>query len=292
MVTKLLTVNLTVFAFLYFVKVIFMLGKYHESSFEDVMEWLTIPADAGKLLMRPWTLLSSMFTHVPVHSDQVFDWSIVTNMIWLFGFGSLLQQIAGYQRIIPLYIYGGLVAAVFYVAGMNLIPSLNILASTSYTLGAAGSVMCIAIAATTFAPGYRILPALGGGIPLWVMTVLYVGSLLGSNILKGHDNSIYLQLAGGGLTGFVFMRQWKKGNDWGAPLNRFLYKVTHMFHPDEENTRDLLVARGMPFRRTNPANNTVSESRLNEILDKINMQGIDALTADEKETLLRASKTQ
>ncbi|PUZ26536.1 Membrane associated serine protease, rhomboid family [Chitinophaga costaii] len=290
MVTKLLSINLTLFAFLLFVKVIYLLGRYHESSFEDVMDWLTLPASPARLLTKPWSLLTSMFTHAAIHSNQWFDWSIVYNMIWLFFFGSTLQHLAGYQRIVPLYLYGGLVAALFYITGMNLIPSLHLLASTSYTLGAAGSVMCLAVAVTTLAPRYRILPTMGGGIPLWVITLLYVVSLLGSNVLEGHDNSLYLTLAGGALTGFVMIRQWERGNDWGAPLNRFLYKLSHLFHPDEENTRDLLVSTGMPFRRVSTKSPTVPEARLNEILDKISMQGIDALTLEEKETLLRASR--
>ncbi len=290
MVTKLLSVNLTVFAFLLFVKVIYLLGSYHKSSFEDVMDWLTLPASPARLLTKPWSLLTFMFTHAAIHSNQWFDWSIVYNMIWLFFFGSTLQQVAGYQRVIPLYLFGGLVAALFYITGMNLLPGLNLLASSAYTLGAAGSVMCLAVAATAFAPRHRVLPTLGGGIPLWVITVLYLGALLGTNMAYGQDNSVYLPLAGGALTGFVMIRQWQRGNDWGAPLNRFLYKITHLFHPDEENTRDLLVASGMPFRRAAPKCPTVSEAMLNEILDKINMQGIDALTTTEKETLLRASR--
>lgn len=292
MVTKLVTINLAVFVLLLFIKVIFMLGSYHVTSFEEVADWLTLSASPAHLLTKPWSLLTFMFCHAPI-GNAWFDVSVVYDMIWLYFFGTILQRTAGYQRVLPLYLFGGLAGAAFYIAGMNLLPGLNLLASSSYFMGAGPSVMAIAVATTVYAPGYRLLARRGqqGGIPLWIVSIGYFVLLIGSNIVDHNLGGIYLLLAGGALTGFVMIRQYQKGFDWGARLNRFLYRVSHLFHPDEDNTRDQLVNNGMPFRRTGSRCTSVTETELNVILDKINMQGIDSLTVEEKDTLLRASKS-
>ncbi|WP_165806403.1 rhomboid family intramembrane serine protease [Chitinophaga parva] len=291
MVTKLVSINLTVFVLLFFIKVIFMLGSYHETSFEEVADWLTLPASPARLLVKPWSLLTFMFSHGPL-GNAWFDVSIVYDMVWLYFFGTILQRTAGYQRIVPLYVFGGLAGAVFYIAGMNLIPGFRLLASSSFFMGAGPSVMAIAVAATVYAPGYRLLTGPGhkGGIPLWIISALYFVLLIGANVMDHNFGGIYLLLAGGALTGFVLIHQYQQGRDWGARLNRLLYRASHMFHPDEDNTREQLLSHGMPFRRTAPRSASVTEAELNEVLDKINMQGIDALSVEEKDTLLRASK--
>ena len=92
------------------------------------------------------------------------------------------------------------------------------------------------------------------------------------------------------------MLQWKKGKDWGAGFNRLTYKATHVFHPAEQDHPDVAIVKkkltasggNNPYRRVG----NVPEQRLNEILDKINEQGINALSPEERETLLRASKQE
>ncbi|HEU4554296.1 MAG TPA: rhomboid family intramembrane serine protease [Chitinophaga sp.] len=294
-VTQLLVVNLTIFILLLFTRVIYNMEDLSTSRFNsDVLAWTALPANPARLLTRPWTLLTYMFSHIDV-------WQVFSNMIWLWAFGSLLQNVAGHQRILPLYLYGGLCGAIFYVMGMHAMPAFENILPTGSMIGAAASVMALAIGVTTVAPGYRLFPMLGRGIPLWIVTVLFVTLNVSTHLLDANtDAQTYLPaLAGGGLTGFLFMMQWKKGKDWGAGLNRLTYKFTHMFHPavpQEHHDAVALVKKKLaaPVGSNNPYRRigAVPEQRLNEILDKISEQGMHALTPEEQETLLRASKQQ
>lgn len=291
MVTQLLVVNLTVFIFLLFTLVIYKMENVGEARFhQDIMSWLRLPASPAKLLTRPWTLVTSLFTHISI-------WQVFTNMVWLWCFGTFTQHLAGHQRILPLYLFGGIVGNLFYVAAMAVIPSFHVIAGAEYWLGAGGSIMAIAVGVTAIAPRYRIFPLLAGGISLWVITLLFVILSVGSLLMSSAYGYTYIPvLAGGGIAGLIYMTQWKKGNDWGAGFNRLAFKLTHVFHPaaQQVNPEDLkkklstLDAEQQPFRRIGK----VPEQRLNEILDKINENGLSSLSPDERDTLLRASRTE
>jgi len=291
-VTQILVVNLTVFILLLFTRVIYNMEGYGTERFnQEILSWASLPANPARLLTRPWTLITAMFSHISF-------WQVFSNMVWLWCFGSLLQSLAGHQRILPLYLFGGFCGAIFYVMGMHAVPAFESLLPQASLIGAGASVMALAIGVTTVAPNYRIFPLLGGGIPLWVVTLVFVALHIGSHLFSGNDNShTYIPaLIGGGLTGFLYMLQWKKGKDWGAGFNRLTYKAAHVFHPTEpEHPEVTLIKKRLnapggnnPYRKVG----NVPEQRLNEILDKINDQGMQALTPEERETLLRASKQE
>ncbi|GEP93487.1 Membrane associated serine protease, rhomboid family [Chitinophaga terrae (ex Kim and Jung 2007)] len=288
MVTQLIVVNLTIFIFLFFTLVIYQIEQVGEPRFyQDIVTWLRVPADPNMLLKKPWTLITAMFTHL-----KVLD--IFTNMIWLWCFGSLLQQVAGYKRILPLYLFGGICGFLTFVIGTQVFPAFH---NSEPVTGAAGSIMAIAIGVTYFAPKYKVFPRLGGGIPVWVITLVYAILSLGTLYTSKHASHIP-ELVGAGLAGLVYMWQWKKGRDLGAGFNNALFKVSHAFHPaDAKETADAwhsnFTSSGhsdsrLPYRRIGK----VPEQKLNEILDKINSYGLSSLSPEEKDTLLRASKTE
>jgi len=223
MVIQLLLINITVFVLLFFTEVIYRLegnplARYHN----DVLSHLVLPANVTTLLHNPWSLITAMFTH-----DSF--WMIVSNMIWLACFGTMLQNHAGRQRILPLYLLSGIVGAVFYLLGMQIIPSFRELQPFATTTGASAAVMGLAIGATVVAPRYRLLPNLP--IPFWIITVIFLLANIVTHVINSNDLTMIPSLIGGGLTGLLYMQQWKKGNDLGAGFNRALHKITHLFHP-------------------------------------------------------------
>ena len=59
--TMLIAINLAVFAILAFIKVVyyFTYGDDGVAAFnKDIFQWVTLPADMGKFISRPWTLLT------------------------------------------------------------------------------------------------------------------------------------------------------------------------------------------------------------------------------------------
>lgn len=286
--TMLLVINLTVFAILAFIKVIYFFsfaGQGVPLFNEQIFKWLTLPADPETFLSRPWTLITHMFVH-----DTAGIWHIIGNMIWLWAFGYILQDLTGNKNLVPLYVYGGLAGALAYALAFNLIPTLRVNLAATQAFGASAAVMAIAIGTTTLAPGYRIFPMLNGGIPLWVITVIYLIIDL-AQIPFGNAGGHIAHL-GGAAMGYFFITALQRGHDWGGWMNNFFDWVNNLFNPDKPRKGNSVKAtlyynsKVQPFKKAN----IITQQRIDEILDKISQKGYGSLSDDEREMLKRASQ--
>lgn len=255
------------------------LPLYHK----NVLGLFVMPADPNQFLYKPWTLITHMFS-----DDGV--WSVFTNMIWLWCFGYIMQDLSGNKKIVPIFVYGALGGAIAFMLAYNLIPSLQALVPVAKLGGGAAAVMAVAVATTLLSPGYRIFPLLGGGIPLWILTAIYViTDLLTVSI---SDSGTLITHIAGGITGALFILAYKKGYDWGNWMNNFFDWVNNLFNPNKPKKgtsikEDLFYrATGAPYKKTP----NVTQDRIDDILDKINQQGYSQLTEEEKDLLKRASK--
>lgn len=286
--TMLVAINLIVFVILAFVKVIYYFheGAAGTATFNrHFFEWITLPADTEKLLARPWTLITHMFVH---DTDSI--WHILGNLLWLWAFGYILQDLAGNRKLVPVFIYSALLGALAYLLAFNLIGPLQERIPTAHAFGASAGVMGIAIAATTLSPNYKILTMLNGGIPIWIITVLFL--VIDLATIPASNTGGHIAHIAGGFMGFVFILFLKKGHDIGLWMNQVYDWFTDLFNPDKPPAgksvkSQLFYKAGVrPFSRTT----SLTQQRVDEILDKISQKGYSALTEDEKEILKRASK--
>lgn len=276
----LIAANLVWLMLVLLIKSIYYLsGSSAETFYTEVMQWLTLPANVQKLLTRPWTLLTYMFIHIDI-------WHVISNMLWLWAFGYILQNLIGSKKIIPLYLYGGWAGAIIYLVAFNIIPSFGIILDGSILLGASASVMAIATAATVLAPNYRLFPFIGNGIPLWVLTLVFMVMNIAS--ISANNSYVYLSYIGGAIIGFVFIWQLKRGNDWSKWMQQLYNWVNNLFNPEKKSKGPRLYykAKVKPFQKKL----NVTQQKVDELLDKINQQGYNSLTDEEKELLRKASK--
>ena len=169
--------------------------------YTDVAPWFQLPADIIKLASRPWAFFVFMFSEVEIFRG-------ISNMLWLWAFGSILQNLTGNKKLIPVYLYGGFTAAVFFIAASNLIPSNKAAIETASLMGANASIMAIAAAATMVAPNYRFFSHIRKGIPIWVLTIIYFAI----DLAAVADKPLAIPLAhiGGILAGIGFVYRLKK----------------------------------------------------------------------------------
>lgn len=292
MAIRLVVVNLVIFAALLFVKVVFLIGGQPKGLFEtEIVPWAVLSSNPQTILTHPWTIITYMFVHISF-------WNLLSSVIWMWWFGELLQGISGYHRVVPVYIYGGLAGALFFIVAYALIPDLHPYQAVANTvdIGAAASVMALIICVTVITPKYRVFPMLGGGIPIYVIAIIYIAlSFLGQR--GGLPYGCYMAAqTGGALLGLVFALRLKKGYDPGAGFNRALYFAGHILDPADDRLKPMKVKGKQgkkqhkkmdpPFKRIGP----VSSGKVDDILDKINESGYRSLTSEEKEILLRASR--
>lgn len=284
----LIAINLIVFVILAFIKAIFYLryenGALALANFDNsVLNWFSMPADVSKIAAKPWTILTHMFVH-----DGL--WHVFGNMLWLWGFGYILQDLTGNRKIFPVFFYGALAGALAFVLAYNFLPGLKAQLLVQTALGASAGVMAIAVAATFIAPGYRIFPMLNGGIPLWIITAIYL--IIDLATIPVSNTGGHIAHLAGGFTGFLFMYFYRRGHDWGAWINNFFDWFTNLFNPDKPKTgkliKDVLFYKTTkePYKKTP----NVTEQRIDEILDKISQKGYNSLSDEEKDLLKRASQ--
>lgn len=248
-----------------------------------ILSQFALPADFSKIAAKPWTILTHMFTH-----DSV--WHLLGNMLWLWVFGYIFLDLTGNRKIIPLYIYGAFGGALAFILAYNFLPGLMQSLPVVQAVGASAGVMAIAAGVTTISPGYRIFPMLFGGIPVWVLMVIYLIIDLAGIPLSNPGGHI-AHLAGA-LTGFLFIVSFRRGYDWSEWMNNFFDWFGNLFNPDKpkkgKNIKQELFYKSdkQPYKKTP----NITEQRVNEILDKINLKGYNTLTDEEKDILRRASQ--
>ena len=284
--TMLIAVNLIAFVLLAFIKVVYyftygQVGVIEYSS--KILNWVALPADLHVFLTRPWTLLTHMFVH-----DDI--WHLLPNMLWLFCFGYILQDLAGNKKIFPIFFYGALAGALAFMISYNVIPGLKVDLEHSRAIGASAGIMAIAIATTVLAPNYRIFPMINGGIPLWVITMIFVIMDLATipyNNAGGHI--AHLAGAGAGLLFMYFLRRGRDGSLW---MNNIYTWFNDLFDPDKPKkgksvkTQLFYKSNVPPYKKRLQ----ITQQKVDEILEKIHQKGYHSLNEEEQEVLKRASK--
>jgi membrane associated rhomboid family serine protease len=281
---QLIVINAVLFVILKFIFVIYALSELNLQAYTDnVFNWFVLPAGLEKLSSRPWTLLTYMF------SDQhVFRF--IGNMFWLWGFGYIMQDMTGNRKLIPIYLYGGFAGALFFLLAFAILPGLKAMLPGAILVGANPAVIAVAIATTTVAPDYRIFPMINGGIPLWILTLVYL--LMNFSGIPLGDSAVYMANLAGAAAGFFFIYRLRRGHDGSIWMNQFFDWCNDLFNPNKKkkgrSPKDEFyykVSGTQPYKKIP----NVTQQRIDEILDKINQQGVRFLTDEEKEILKRAA---
>ncbi len=282
----LITINVVLFVLLKFIEIVFFLGKLDITKFEpNVLNWFSLSPKFDILVTRPWTILTYMFSHISV-------WMLISNMLWLWAFGYILQDLTGNRKLGPIFVYGGLAGALFFVLTINTFPVLyqNIDGAIPM-LGAGASVMAVSVATTALAPDYRIFPMINGGIPLWVLTLIFV--LIDFAMVAGNGAGVAVAHLAGAAMGFIYVKRLRAGKDMGNWMHSFYHWVFHIFDPAEKKQPQQIrsevfydASGKQPFKKTP----NITQQKIDDILDKIGKEGYHFLTDDEKEYLKRASK--
>lgn len=285
--TRLVIINLVVFITLALCRAYFFFFYQDTAQIEQIfrqqiLQWFALPGQFQQLLYRPWTLLSAMFTNVGV-------WMVLGNMLWLWAFGFIFQDLSGNRKIIALYLYGGVAGSLGYLLASSLLPDAT---SAGLFYGAAPSVMAVAIATTMLSPYYRLFPQLMGGFPLWVLTVVYVLVSVATKPLQ--QPLSYLPLLAGGAMGFVFMQLIRMGYDLSDWMNRIFDWANDLFNPEKPKQKKAGIKEIHFYKATRKPFDKkprLTQERIDALLEKIHQKGMDSLTQEEKEFLERASQS-
>jgi len=279
---QLIIINVVAFVVL---SVLFVLSTWFSLSdyFSVVYDQFAIPSDFIVFLHRPWTLFTYFFTHSLV---QILH--VLFNMIALYWFGRLFVEYLGSDKLVAVYVLGGMAGAFVYLAAYNLIPNPPpFLQQPTSMVGASASIFAVMVAVATLLPDYTFFLLFLGPVKLKYIAAVYIFiSFIGSVGANAGGEIAHL---GGALIGFLYTKQLQSGVNLGGWVTATLYWFKNLF----SNKPAVKVT----YRKTEPVSvsraskgNKASQEEIDAILDKISDKGYESLTKDEKEKLFNASK--
>ena len=238
--------------------------------------------DATAIASHWWTFLTYGWFQLPNNPLE-----LLSNMLWLYCFGSVVQGLIGYKQIIPLFVYCLFTGGLVYMAARLAIPALP---APTMLIGSKAGLMGMAVASVALTPQYRFYLTETFSIPLLLVAGIFaILQIIGSSL----SLPVLLLVIAGGLTGLGYISMLKAGYRPGDWMYGFVEKLEQSVTPPASRQLQAATARKgkRPANRSNRMQiERVPETQIDEILDKINQKGYNSLTKEEKEMLLRAGK--
>ena len=248
-----------------------------------------LPKTFGEFIYRPWTILAYGFMHSIEGFNGILH--ILFNMLVLYWFGQIVVSEIGSNRLLALHIWGILTGGVAFLFLFNFVPFFAAL-PTQGLVGASGGVYAVVVAAGTLLPNVKMNLFIFGEVSLKWIAIAYVAFsfiLLAGGSNAGGD----VAHLGGALIGYLFIVQYKKGNDWSKPIvnTTTFFKNIFKRKPKMKARKGGAKVDDSNHQKQARAKKTTEEqNQIDEILDKISASGYESLTQKEKQILFQASK--
>tara|TARA_B100001063_G_scaffold226910_1_gene236887 strand:- start:2897 stop:3763 length:867 start_codon:yes stop_codon:yes gene_type:complete len=267
---KIIIINIIVFVSISFIQVILTISGL-SSFFTLLINKLMLPASLGTFILQPWSIISYFFLHMNFMH-------ILWNMLFLYWFGKIINDNIGNNALISLYVLGGVIGGLFYMAIYNIVPYYSERVSDSLMLGASAGVFSVVVGSATLIPNYSFYLLLIGPVRIKYIALFYV--LLSFFDVAGSNAGGEIAHLGGAFIGYIFIRQLQNGVNIGEGVINII---------------NLFSDRKRRKKSTNDVNKgsiETSQDEVDKILDKISESGYSSLTEKEKERLFNASKKQ
>lgn len=252
------------------------------------VDHLALNPELPGVLFEPWQVVTYAFLHLGFGLSGLIH--ILFNMLWFIWLGQEFEEMYGERRMMWLYgagAVGGGVATVLLHAAFPLVPAFG-----GYVHGASGAVLGVIAAVATLHPHKQIGLLFLGVWPLRMVLLAFLALDLLFGMAGGVSVSAHL---GGALAGFLFARVQQRGTGMRivTPLGAGGSDQGILRRLD-----DWLGGRGRKEtgarkrQRIEDANVVaeIDQSQVDRILDKINEQGYESLSDEEKRMLYEASR--
>tara|TARA_Y200000002_G_C22681617_1_gene664333 strand:- start:1953 stop:2831 length:879 start_codon:yes stop_codon:yes gene_type:complete len=271
---KIIIINIIVFVSVSFIQVILTISGL-SSFFTLLINKLMLPASLSTFILQPWSIISYFFLHMNFMH-------ILWNMLFLYWFGKIITDNIGNNALISLYVLGGIIGGLLYMATYNIIPYYGERVSESLMLGASAGVFSVVVGSATLMPNYTFYLLLIGPVRIKYIALFYV--LLSFFDVAGSNAGGEIAHLGGAFIGYIFIKQLQNGVNIGEGIIN-LINLFNKKKRKKESKKD--VSQNIRKGSMEP-----SQDEVDKILDKISDSGYSSLTKKEKERLFNASKKQ
>ncbi|MDP5139923.1 MAG: rhomboid family intramembrane serine protease [Spirosomaceae bacterium] len=284
-ITKIILVNLFVFVGLMVLGFFLSFSDATQSINQFIQRQFVLNAPLKEFIFQPWTLLTYSF-----HHDGFFH--ILFNMITLYWFGMLLQDFIGGQKLVNIYLLGGILGGLIYIFVHNLLAlapeSFGINNISASIGGASAAVFAVLFATITLVPDYEFF-----FFRLFLVKIKYVAWAF--LLLSFLNPSSGISHAAGAFVGFGYIKLLRSGLDLGSPIEG-IYNWWKSLGGKKTFKTPTKSYTKSPVYVSTATKTAVSgdyfpgQSEVDAILDKIGKSGYESLSKEEKEILYRASQ--
>jgi membrane associated rhomboid family serine protease len=273
MVTRLILLNLGITVIVLLASTFFK---------QDFYRYTLLSSDIIWDLKHPWIF----FTHLFISKSIM---TLIWNMLILYWFGAIIGDLIGDNKILPLYLLGGLAGSILFLVFSNLI------LHSDFTMieGSSSAILAIMVSSAVLVPDYKFRLLILGEVSLKFVVAVYIGIEF-LYAISSH-NLVYLAFIGSTIFGWYYIYSIRKGLGLDKPFNSILASLKqYFFSKKNKQKRNLSVKYKSKKSFVSGVESTKSKAEhtkeLDRILDKIKEKGYENLTEIEKEFLFLASK--
>lgn len=243
---------------------------------DSVFSWFQLSSRLDLLLMRPWTLLTYGFLHSGL--GHIF-W----NMVLLYFAGRMMINLFKPQLFVNTFFIGVLLGGMVYVFAYNFFPVFS--GQTPYLIGSSAGVMAVLIFMCSYMPQQEVR------LFVFNIKLIYIGLffvILDLIQIPVGNAGGHLAHLGGALWGYLYQKNYTRGNDLGAWFSRSVEFLKQILTHKKSSLRKVHKS---PRKKSGKSHPQSDQAKIDAILDKISKSGYASLTKEEKEYLFKAGKS-
>ncbi len=270
-VTSVVFISISAYLFILIIRLYFQLNGTKIPEFENgLVPNFALHNNGSGTLTHAWVVLTHFITEMDIMS-------LISNVIWLYFFGFMLEEFRGNGATVTLFFMTGLLSGLLLWLLSAIAPSLF---ASNYYWGMKAPIAAIAAAAVLINPKRGILHGLvPQGIPIYIIGVLYLLLTIVGVVSFGAAGLIAVLFGIG--CGWWYIKAVE------IPLYKLQKWVNNKL---SFNKNKMTITKNENFNSKGYNYIQPSEQKLNELLDKINDHGMSSLSPEEKEWLKKASK--
>ncbi len=263
----------TCFVIFHALKVILIIASTNPKDIETMMWPYIALGSVGDWLQKPWTLLSYYLVEAKIMT-------MVTNLLWIYFFGSVLQTLIGYKEVFPLFIFSTVGTGIVFLITSHWIPI-----SSGFVLqGGSLGIIAIGTAALIIAPKYRHHISEHFSFPLWIAFLIF---LILNVFLTQSETIYYILVAAAVLLAWAYTRMvkggFRLGDRWYGGISKIYNSFDHEHKGPERGIRSQILNHDGAVLKA-------KEKQLNELLEKIHQKGMSSLNETELDILEKLSQ--
>lgn len=276
-IINIIVIHSLMFVIFQFIRITFLIGGESDSFFyAHIYDKITLPAQWHAFIYKPWSIFTYIFADLNIYT-------LIGNMIWLWIFGTVIEDLQGSYKVLPIYIISGVIGAIVFLSVNTFFFPVHQVAYAGALASLTGLAVCVLI----FRAKYIFSAIFGLGIPIWIFALIYFA--LQSIMITSSTIWLLSFIAGGVLTGLGYKSYFRLLFDHLSELYKrtvnYLNNNDH-FIKKKKTKLNIITHQGNNRMLTHKA----TQLELNQLLEKIQQKGIESLTASEKKRLDLLSK--